>query len=132
MQTMTLTPDQIERWKLQKSALDALAERYRSDAALRSRIDGGDVEDALSALGLVLPPGVEARIAVNTADTFHVVMPPDPNSELSDEMLTAVAGGKSAGSGCATAPNGCYSIASGGSPPGDTPGGSPAGGAAAS
>ena len=121
MQTMTLTPDQIERWKLQASAL---AERYRSDAALRSRIDSGDMEDALSALGLVLPPGVEARIVVNTADTFHVVMPPDPNSELSDEMLTAVAGGKSAGSGCATAaPHGCNSIASGGSP---------AGGAAAS
>ena len=124
MQTMMFTSDQIEKWKLRAPAFDTLAERYRSDAALRSRIDGGDVEDSLSDLDLVLPPGIEVRIAVNTADTFHVVMPPDPNIELSDEALGAVAGGKSAGSagsvgtagtmGCSSSPSSVSTAGTGG------------------
>ncbi len=124
MTTMIFTPAQIEKWKLRAPAFNALAERYRSDAALRSRIDGGDMEDALSDLELALPPGIEVRVAVNTADTFHVVMPPDPNIELSDEALAAVAGGKSAGSagsvgtagtmGCSSSPSSVSTAGTGG------------------
>ncbi len=94
-----ITPNQVERkLKHNVSAFETLAERYRSEPALRSRIDGGDVADFLPDLGIVMPPGVDTRIVVNTTDTFHVVMPPDPNVDLSDEVLSAVAGGKSAGS----------------------------------
>ena len=32
----------------------------------------------------------------NTAEEFYLVMPPDPNVELTDEALNMVAGGKSA------------------------------------
>ena len=78
-------------------ALEGLAERYRLDGNLRSRLDSGDVADALTGIGFPPPPpGVKVRVAVNTADTYHVVLPPDPNVALSDESLTAVAGGKSA------------------------------------
>ena len=33
------------------------------------------------------------RIVANTAETYHFVMPPDPNKFLADEDLEAVAGG---------------------------------------
>ena len=35
----------------------------------------------------------DVRIAVNTQETFHLVIPEDPNNELSDEALQAVSGG---------------------------------------
>ncbi len=98
-------PELIEKMKRHIPVYDELADRYRNDADLRSRIDGGDVVDSLSELGIVAPPGIEVRIVVNTPDTFHVAMPPDPNVDLSDEALSMVAGGKSAGTvgtvGCA-------------------------------
>jgi len=34
----------------------------------------------------------------NDDDTFHFVLPPDPNIDLKDEALSAVAGGKTTGS----------------------------------
>ena len=98
MQTVNITREQIEKMKLHAPAYDKFVNRYQNDADLRTRIDGGDVADSLLELGFVLPPGIEARIVANTADTFHVVMPPDPNAELSDEALSMVAGGKSASS----------------------------------
>ena len=96
MQSINITRGQIEKMRLQAPTYDEFANRYRNDADLRSRIDGGDVADSLSELGIVLPPGIEVRIVANTADTFHIVMPPDPNADLSDEALSMVAGGKSA------------------------------------
>ena len=96
MQTLNITRGQIEKMRLQAPVYEDFANRYRNDAGLRSRIEGGDVADSLTELGIVLPPGIEARIVANTADTFHIVMPPDPNAELSDEALSMVAGGKSA------------------------------------
>ena len=98
MEAMTLDLEKFENAKLRVPLLDKLAERYRSDPDLRSRIDGGDVEDVLPDIGVSVPSGVSARIVVNTAETFHVVLPPDPNVMLADESLAAVAGGKSAGS----------------------------------
>ena len=44
-----------------------------------------------------IPEGIEVRVMANTADTFHVTMPPDPNVELSDEMLEMVAAGSTTG-----------------------------------
>ncbi len=115
MQPPTITPEQIEKVKLRAPAFGSLAERYRDDAALRLRIEDGEVADFLSELGIALPPGIEARVVANTAETFHVVLPPDPNVVLSDESLAMVAGGKSAGSagsvgsassfGCSSSPS---------------------------
>lgn len=90
-------------------------ERYLEDEFLRARIDSGDVSDTLSELGIAETPGVEMRIVVDTPDRVHFVLPPDPNVELGDESLAAVAGGKTAGSagsvssassvGCSTVPS---------------------------
>ena len=40
---------------------------------------------------------VDVNVVLNTHDTFHLAMPPDPNQALQDEALTAVAGGKTSG-----------------------------------
>ena len=43
-------------------------------------------------------PGAELRIAENTSEKFHLVLPADPNASLSDENLRGVSGGNSAAS----------------------------------
>ena len=52
--------------------------------------------EALTSWGIDLPPDVDVSVHVNTDDTFHLVLPPDPNIPLSDETLGMVAGGKTA------------------------------------
>ena len=86
----------------------AFAERYRSSAELRARIDSGDVSEALNELGVSLRDGVEARIVENTDEVVYFAMPPDPNASLSDEKLQFVSGGAGRGLG----PSGCASSAS--------------------
>lgn len=46
-----------------------------------------------------VPSGVELRVAANTDDTFHLVLPSDPNEELADETLGAVSGGRASTAG---------------------------------
>ena len=80
---------------------ERLAGRYRDDPALRARLDSGDMAGELAELGIALPDGVEARFAANTDDTYHVALPPNPNTTLADEALTQVSGGSTLGSaGC--------------------------------
>ena len=112
MQQIPFEPELLEKAKLRIPVYDELAHRYRNDADLRARIDDGDMADSLSKLGIVVPPDIEVRIVVNTPDTFHLIMPPDPNVELSDEALSMMAGGKSAGSAGTAGTAGCVSSAS--------------------
>ena len=91
--------------------LDDVAERLTEFARIHHRHGGIRVEPgsepyvALAEMGIDVPPGVELQVSVNTQEDFHVVFPPDPNVELSDEMLVSVAGGNTAGTassiGCA-------------------------------
>ena len=47
--------------------------------------------------GLAVPAGVTVRVVEDTADTFHLVLPPKPASgELPDDELEQVAGGERA------------------------------------
>ena len=71
------------------------AEAYGKDEEYRSRVES-DPHAALAEKGVDVPPGYEVRIVVNTKDTFYIPFPPDPNTDLSDEDLSIVAGGKSA------------------------------------
>ena len=100
MDTSEFTPvteQDLEEARGHAATYSKLGERYRSDPDFRSRIDGGDVTEALSELEIDLPPGLEARVVANTDNTFHMVMPPDPNANLADEALSMVAGGCSGG-----------------------------------
>ena len=65
------------------------------DPALRSKAVS-DPAGTLAERGIALPEGVDVRLVVNSGDTLHVVLPPDPNAVLEDEELGGVAGGATA------------------------------------
>ena len=48
---------------------------------------------ALKAEGIDMPAGMAVTVLENTDKQFHLVLPPVPSDELSDEALDAVAGG---------------------------------------
>jgi hypothetical protein len=48
---------------------------------------------ALKAEGIDVPDGMAVTVVENTDKQFHLVLPPVPTDELSDEALDAVAGG---------------------------------------
>ena len=50
---------------------------------------------ALKAEGIDVPDGMTVTVVENTDKQFHLVLPPEPTDELSDEALDAVAGGSS-------------------------------------
>jgi hypothetical protein len=48
---------------------------------------------ALKAEGIDVPAGMAVTVVENTDKHFHLVLPPSPTDELSDEALSDVAGG---------------------------------------
>ena len=48
---------------------------------------------ALKAEGIDVPAGMAVTVLENTDKQFHLVLPPVPSDELSEEALDAVAGG---------------------------------------
>ena len=121
-----MTPERVQGYQSNFTPFRSLAERYRQDESLRARVDAGDVADLLPELGINPPPGVEVRIVADGAGTHHVVLPPDPNQQLSDEALAAVAGGGKTAStagtvgtassmACSTVPSSASSAGSAGS-----------------
>ena len=66
--------------------------QYHDNPAFAARADA-EPRAALVALGVDVPPDTDVRISANTAETFHFIMPPDPNAVLADEDLSAVSGG---------------------------------------
>ncbi len=99
MDSLAISEQNLGRIRRHYPAFVGLANRYRDDASVRNRIDSGDTSEILGDFGVRMPPGIQVRLVPNTPETFHVVLPPDPNIGLSDESLdTLSAGGKSAGS----------------------------------
>ena len=49
---------------------------------------------ALKAEGIDVAEGITVTVLENTDKQFHLVLPPVPSDELSEEALDAVAGGK--------------------------------------
>ena len=68
-------------------------------------------------LGAKLPAGLQVKVLAESADTFYLVLPanPDraPSGELTDQQLDAVAGGWSAATNCGScgADTGCDTCA---------------------
>ena len=48
---------------------------------------------ALKAEGIDVPAGMTVTVVENTDKLFHLVLPPVPSDELSDEALDGVSGG---------------------------------------
>ncbi len=63
-----------------------------SDDAFKAQLLS-DPAAALKEAGVAVPDGVEVKVVENTETLFHLVLPPRPDEELSDEALDKVAGG---------------------------------------
>lgn len=76
--------------------LTAAARSYRDDPEFRAQLET-DPQTALAGVGIDLDvPGSDIRVRANTEEVFHLVMPADPNSTLTDEMVQNIAGGSTA------------------------------------
>jgi hypothetical protein len=84
------------------SIMDNLVNRMVMDVVdddkFRAQLET-DTRQAFVDRGVHVASDLEFQVHTNTDDTFWFVFPPDPNVDLSDEALSAVAGGKSASSG---------------------------------
>lgn len=89
---MEMTAKDIERGI---AGMESFAERYRSDPGARSRLP-----ELARECGMEIPAGVEARVAEDSDDVMHVVLPPDPNDQLADESLGGVSGGSGVRAAC--------------------------------
>ncbi len=88
-----IAPDDIQR---HIALVERIADRYHGDPGFRAQVDRNGAE-ALRGMGLELPDGVQVKVVVSTDDHVYLAMPPDPNVDLDDEALTAIAGGSSSG-----------------------------------
>ena len=105
-----------------------VARDYRDDPDFRARLEADpratleergvlDTQDA----GPTAADG-EIRLAVNTAEVFHLCLPQNPNAVVADKVLTGVAGGSGDSSvstagtvgsaGCASTAPSCFGTAS--------------------
>ena len=75
-----------------------MLKQYHADPDYRNRVEADPIA-ILQEMGIdaELPDGFEVRVSANTDDVLYVVMPRDPNADLSDEMLDVVAGGDCTG-----------------------------------
>jgi hypothetical protein len=63
-----------------------------SDGAFKAKLLSNP-QSALAELGYQMPAGVRIEVVEDTATTRHLVLPPRPDGELSDEALEKVSGG---------------------------------------
>jgi hypothetical protein len=71
-----------------------IAKAWRDPAFKAALI--ADPAATLKAEGVDVPAGMVVTVLENTEKHFHMVLPPVPTDELSDEALDSVAGGSAA------------------------------------
>lgn len=74
-------------------AFDRIAKALRDDPEFRAQVRA-DPKLAMAGKGLDVPHA-DVRVVVDTPDTRHFVLPPNPNAALSDDTLAPVSGGVS-------------------------------------
>ena len=81
----------------QMNQFRALVQRYHADPDYRRQVEADPVA-AFREQSMELPSNIAVRVLTNTDDTFYMVLPPDPNTGLGDELLAAMAGSGSVSS----------------------------------
>ena len=87
-----------------ESALSGLARECRDDPGLRRQLDA-DPRAFFGERDVDLPAEIDFRVAANTPEVFHLVMPQDPNAAMSDEDLARISGGTAALSSMSSVPS---------------------------
>ena len=77
--------------------------RAWTDPAFKQRLLANPT-DALREGGIDVPADTEVRVIEDTEQVRHLVLPPKPTAELSDELLDRVAAGTFLYSMCAPGP----------------------------
>ena len=91
--------------------LSRLSADYRDKPEIRAQLDE-DPREFFAARGVAMQADTELRVVANTADVFHLALPPNPNAALQDDSLQAVAGGQVPHSSMSTFPSTLSSISS--------------------
>lgn len=81
-----------EQVETNKRRFNEMVSRFQSDAAFRRQLET-DGAGILAEYGFQIPPGAVVKVVADSPGVQHIVMPPDPNTDLSEEMLEQVAGG---------------------------------------
>ena len=86
---LTVSNDDLEQLA---ATLARLSADYRDRPEIRAQLDA-EPRSFFAARGVDLQAGTELRVVANTADVFHLAMPPNPNAALRDDALETVSGG---------------------------------------
>jgi len=87
-----------EKQKVESKMMGELITRAWGDAAFKAKLLS-DTMAVLKENGIAVPENVTVKAVENTDKVFHLVIPPKPSDELSDEDLRKVAGGMLLSSG---------------------------------
>ena len=75
------------------SVFRTVVEAWHNDPEFRAQV-GTDAKSALASKGFDVPHEV-VQVVVNTPDTCYMVLPENPNADLTDEALEWASGGVS-------------------------------------
>ncbi len=72
--------------------LASLLDRMHEEPGLRTELTH-DSKALLREMDVSVPSGMSIKVVSNTAQTIHVVLPPDPNAALEDEWMEVLQAG---------------------------------------
>lgn len=79
--------------EVQNDQINNILAKCWADASFKQQLLA-DPTAALKAEGIEIPTGYTVRVLENTDKVLNYILPPNPNADLSDSELEAVAGGK--------------------------------------